>query len=367
MSQPQHTHTLRQEVGFGIELAMSHLGEPHEIQPENNGGAILKARTTSNPLASLRATSEWTSMQIFNGILNTIPAGVRKIAIEIESISNPDAPAPQVFHLPGFFRGAEQARYYGVDQLTLPSIPLVKKGVIPNHPVAPENLCYWYDFPDPATVFTDFAGVVPAGDGDTIRHVRDKGRAGFAMAEDFQNPEYDLAVVNGLNVAANPSGGFPIQDNDFLGSLDASVNGFSTACVVRAAQLAQLQAFWAWTIALSNLFVWQLDGPGSGEWEFSTVSSGSPILTGKAGVVGEWVWMYSAVDALGNYAVRVAGAAEVTGSGIPVPNLPVGATHVAFAMEGFDAEFMIWDKAFNASDKVDFISYVDGKYGVMPF
>jgi hypothetical protein len=366
MLQPQHTHTFRKEIGFGVELALSQLGEPHKITPENNGGYTLKARATNNPLASLRATSEWTSFAIFNGNPNTIPAGVRKIAFEITEISNPDAPAPTVSHRPEFFRGAEQARYYGVDQLTLPDIGLVK-GAIPDYPIAPENLCYWFDFTDPSVVFTDYAGTILAGEGDTIRYVKDKGRAGYAVADDFQNPEYNLAVVNGLNAAANPSAGFPIQDNDYLGSLDATVNGFSTACVVRAAQIGSLQAFWAWTIAINNLFVWQLDGAGSGEWEFSTVSSGSPILTGKAGVVDEWVWLYSTVDPLGNFAIRAAGEPEVTGSGIPVPNIPVASTFAGFAMEGFDAEFFIWDTVLDATDKSGLIADFDSRYGAMPF
>lgn len=124
MSQPQHTHALRKEIGFGVELAMAQLGEPHEIQIEDQAGAYdLTVRITDDPLASLRAASLWTSMAITPGVLTAVPTATRKLAVEITAI-NSDAPAPTVFHLPGFFRGAENARYYGVDQLTLP-VPLV--------------------------------------------------------------------------------------------------------------------------------------------------------------------------------------------------------------------------------------------------
>ncbi len=121
MSQPQHTHTLRKEVGFGVELAMSALGEPHEIQIENFKSSFdIKVITATDPLASLRATSLWETLSVPTGVLTAVPLGVRKLAVSITGINSPDSPAPTVFHLPGFFRGAESARYYGVDQLTLP-------------------------------------------------------------------------------------------------------------------------------------------------------------------------------------------------------------------------------------------------------
>ena len=115
MSQPQHTYTLRREIGFGLELALSALGEPHEIQVENFKGSIL-VRITDDPLASLRAESLWSNFAITPGVLTTVPAGTRKLAVEVTAVGSS---APTVFHVPGFFRGAESARYYGVDQLTL--------------------------------------------------------------------------------------------------------------------------------------------------------------------------------------------------------------------------------------------------------
>lgn len=366
MSQPQHTHTLRQEIGFGAQLAMSALGEPHEIQPENNGGAVLKARMTSNPLASLRATSEWNSFPIFNGIPNTIPAGIRQIAIEVESISNPDAPAPQVFHLPGFFRGAEQARYYGVDQLTV-TAPLVK-GPIPNHPVAPDKLCYWWDFTDPTQVFEDVAGLIPAVDGGDISYIGDKGRAGFSIAQNpSQNPTYNTAFVNGLNVAENAIAGFPIQEIDWGGGLDGTVAGITVSCAVRAEFLGSVQNFWSMGPAVGNLFVLGLDGPGSGEWEMYWGAVGNSIESGKLGVIGEWVWMYGTIDPAGNTAFRVAGGSEVAGPTSPVPNVPAGSNTSITGIKGFHGEYHIWDFEFGASDKIDLIAYYDGKYGVMPF
>ena len=120
MSQPQHTYSLRREVGFGVELALSIIGEPHEIQIEDQAGAYtLAVRTSTDPLASLRALSQWTPFSITPGVLTPVPAGVRKLAVNVVSV-NSDAPPATVFHMPGFFRGTEGARYYGVDQLDSP-------------------------------------------------------------------------------------------------------------------------------------------------------------------------------------------------------------------------------------------------------
>ena len=121
MSQTQQTYSLRKEIGFGVELAMSALGEPHQIQLEDQGGAYeMAVITTTDALASLRAQSAWIPFSVTPGVLTTVPLGVRKLAVKITVINDSDAPKPQVFHLPGFFRGTEGARYYGVDQLLLP-------------------------------------------------------------------------------------------------------------------------------------------------------------------------------------------------------------------------------------------------------
>lgn len=119
MSQPQHTYTLRKELGFGVEIALSQLGEPHEIQIDNFKGQTLAVRITDDPLASLRAESLWSNFAISPGVLTPVPAGTRKLAVEMTVVGSLDQNAPTVFHVPGFFRGAESARYYGVDQLTL--------------------------------------------------------------------------------------------------------------------------------------------------------------------------------------------------------------------------------------------------------
>ncbi len=168
MSQPQHTYTLRQEVGFGVELALSQLGEPHEIQIENFKGNVFAVRITDDPLASLRATSLWETFDVNAGQLTTVPAGTRKLAVENVEIGGG---ATTVFHLPGFFRGAESGRYYGVDQLTLP----YPAGVAP---------LIWYDFTDASVMFQDLARTIPVTeDGQTVEAVSDKGTFGAHLDE----------------------------------------------------------------------------------------------------------------------------------------------------------------------------------------
>lgn len=198
MSQPQHTYELRKEIGFGVELALSQLGEPHEIQIEDSAGAYdLKVITTTDPLASLRADSLWSEFNITPGVLTTVPAGVRKLAVEVTAINNADAPAPTVFHLPGFFRGAESARYYGVDQLTLPE-PTVA-GAFP---------LIHYDFADPSVLFQDLAMTIPVtANGQTVEAVMDKGSAGYHLDAPsvgagptlVEKPTYIASGLNGLS------------------------------------------------------------------------------------------------------------------------------------------------------------------------
>lgn len=181
MSQTQQTYSLRKEIGFGVELAMSALGEPHQIQVEDQGGAYdFSVITATDPLASLRAEAAWTTLSVTPGVLTAVPAGVRKLAVQITAINNPDAPQLQVFHLPGFFRGTESARYYGVDTLLLP-VPDVPPPFGPDAPFL-ANLELHYDFTDLSTLWQDEAASVRAmANGDPIARIDDKGTRGLNL------------------------------------------------------------------------------------------------------------------------------------------------------------------------------------------
>lgn len=163
----RHTYALRKQIGFDVELALSALGEPHQVELDDQGGAYdLEVITTPDPLASLRAESAWSVFAVTPGVPTIVPLGVRKLAVQITAI-NSDAPKPTVKMVTLAYRGTESARYYGVDQPTLPV------------PVAPAGLPVpftWYDFSDITTLFQDEAGTVPVtANGQEVRHIANKG------------------------------------------------------------------------------------------------------------------------------------------------------------------------------------------------
>ena len=229
MSQPQHTYTLRQEVGFGIELALSQLGEPHEIQIDNFKGNVFAVRITDDPLASLRAESLWTNFDVNAGQLTTVPAGTRKLAVEnVEIGGGPTT----VFHLPGFFRGAENARYYGVDQLTLKRVP----------PLFPLGALIHYDARDLATLWQNTAGTTPVvADGDPVQRIDNKGSIGGFTSRATLHPEWDTGL--------NASGGILHSGNNRLVQNFASQD-FSGGYTMMTAAIPTLgsltQNWWAW-------------------------------------------------------------------------------------------------------------------------
>ena len=193
MSQPQHTYTLRKEIGFGIELAMSQLGEPHEIQIENFKSSYdLVVRITDDPLASLRAASLWEPMTITPGVLTPVPTGTRKLAVEIAAINNINASAPTVFHLPGFFRGAENARYYGVDQLDRPFTTM---------PFA-ANAGFWFQTDELPTMWQDVAGTTPVAviDTDRAKRIDNMGTSGGFLGNAAAGSKYVSTIGNALGV-----------------------------------------------------------------------------------------------------------------------------------------------------------------------
>jgi hypothetical protein len=233
MSQPQHTYTLRKEVGFGIELALSQLGEPHEIQIENFKSSFdIEVITTTDPLASLRARTLWKTLTVPTGVLTPVPVGVRKLAVQITAINSPNSPAPTVFHVPGFFRGAENARYYGVDQLDSPIVL----------PLFPLGALIHYDATDLSTLWQNTAGTTPVtADGDPLQRIDNKGSIGGFASRATANPEWDTDL--------NFAGGILHSGNNRLVQNFASQD-FSGGYTLMSAHIPTLasltQNWWAW-------------------------------------------------------------------------------------------------------------------------
>ncbi len=84
VSNSRHTYRLT-KVGFGVEAALSPHGEPQSLEFDEKRGA-LRVIHTSNPLASLRAGSEWQELALPTSPGTVvIPSGAAKLAIEATS------------------------------------------------------------------------------------------------------------------------------------------------------------------------------------------------------------------------------------------------------------------------------------------
>ena len=356
MSQPQHTYTLRQEVGFGIELALSQLGEPHQIQIENFKGNVFAVRITDDPLASLRAESLWTTFNVTAGILTTVPAGTRKLAVEnVQVGSGPTT----VFHLPGFFRGAENARYYGVDQLTLPPPPVP--------PATTATLQHFFDLSDEAGVFSDEAGTIPSGAGGDVRHIVNTGADGTPMTAvdvDATIPQYLHGVLNGKNVLSNVAG---VSSGDISGSIAAAggVAGAALVIVARSRDAANL---------VDDMFRW-FSIPGSvalfadkpsGRWEPTITDDANPA-TGKPVVLDEWIWAYVTADnATGDFRIRVSGASELQ-LNTTYTAVPGGATMRLLGDIGELAMAAVYDGPLSVAETDAWINdFIVPKWGALP-
>lgn len=354
MSQPQHTYELRKEIGFGVELAMSQLGEPHEIQIEDSGGAYdLAVITATDPLASLRATSLWTNLAITPGVLTTIPAGVRKVAVQITAISNDAAPAPTVFHLPGFFRGAEQARYYGVDQLDAPAVSSL----------FPSGALIHYDATDLATLWQNTAGTTPVvADGDPLQRVDNKGSiGGFASRASF-HPEWDT----GLNAA----GGILCSGNNRLVqnfALQDFTGGYTmmTAAIPTLASLTQ--NWWAWdgfTFSVGQNVSDSMAGRVAGD-DISGGIGGSLTIGLQNGVI-------QTALANGNKYVsysETGDKTDVSGNSFPGAgtDLVVGANNDANLLPwtGVLMELAMWIPALTPSQRAGLEQYLTNEFGIV--
>jgi len=117
MSISRHTYSPR-EIGFFVEAALSPLSATSVEWADNSG--TVEIYTTPDPLHTLRDIANWTKFTKpgSSGSFD-VPAGTRKVAIEATSVDANDQPSVVV--VSDGVTNMEQARLYGVDQLTIPS------------------------------------------------------------------------------------------------------------------------------------------------------------------------------------------------------------------------------------------------------
>lgn len=224
------------------------------------------------------------------------------------------------------------------------------------------NLSHHWDATDlaPQQTFADAAGTILATPGGLMERINDKGLNALFVSEVGTSVPFWSTVangVNGLQVISTPVSGF-------FPAAVASAGwgaGMSFAIIEKQNSGVGTQVPFAYDGADLNhqavqpTIGWRTRIPGIGF-----------VNTGKPVVLGEWVWHYFTVDAAGNFRIRSAGAVEVTGSGVYVPM--TGGGVISFVNGPFDVpEIMLWNRALTVPESNQFIAYVDGRYGTMPF
>jgi hypothetical protein len=219
---------------------------------------------------------------------------------------------------------------------------------------------HWWDFTDPATVFSDVAGTILAGEGDPIRNVTNKGFDGQPLIEaGAAVPEYNLAFVNGLNVATNVGG-------NALTTILAnalSTTGMTAVIVLRSQDAGGSPNPLNWSFGGDDSLM-QADIAGSGNWEV-IYDPADERDTLKAVVPDEFILLYGAISENFFIDYRASGGNLQTGtSGYPVTD--AGLTINIADFIGNVAEVIIYNKKLSAAEQSGLILYGDKKYGGLP-
>lgn len=231
-------------------------------------------------------------------------------------------------------------------------------------PFATDMVNFW-DPTDPSQVFEDQAGTTPASEGGLMRRQNNKGTSGLEVSESGTGvPTWkaaaDINAPNGLNYAQSTLGaGYFVTP--YADGVDWSA-GFTCAGAFAANGTGTLVAMAYGSSAMNLQFVettglWRIDVPGIGFVNF-----------GKATVDDEWIWMYCTINAAGDYAIRMSGAAEVVGSGTysapPQGGLSLWSPGGQI-MRG--AGTFMYNRYLTPAERPAVIAYFDQKFGVMPF
>ncbi len=222
------------------------------------------------------------------------------------------------------------------------------------------NVQHWWDFTDAATVFSDILGTILAGEGDPIRNVTNKGFDGQPLIEaGAAVPEYNLAFINGLNVATNVGGNTltTILNNAL------STTGLTAVIVLRSQDVGGSPNPLNWSFG-GNDSLMQADIAGSGNWEI-IYDPADERDTLKAVVPDEFIWLYGAIAENFFIDYRASGGNLQTGtSGYPVTD--AGLTINIADFIGNVAEVIIYDKKLSAPEQSGLTQYLDKKYDDLP-
>lgn len=255
----------------------------------------------------------------------------------------------------------EQARLYGVDQLSSSSVALI--------PGLPDPQL-WFDPTDASTVWQDAAGTIPAVDGGNVGRIDNKGTDPFLRFlddQDFDFPKYRTNFVNGLNVLDGQSVG---NEGDLRnreigarpGALGMTMATVTRKTVIPVADEHSVQ--WDNSLGATPRLYWTQTG--GNVWRAAHKASGVSTQVLRAVTVDEWVWTYM-VSEDNNFRARASGATEhVDSSGTYIQNNDNEFFYL-IQVDGQRADTLVWDFAFSTDQITALIGFLDGKYGQLPF
>lgn len=245
----------------------------------------------------------------------------------------------------------------------------IKKAVpAPVDPPAQGNLQHWFDFTDVSTLWQDVPGTIPAVNGARVLSADNKGFESDRLQQPGpapgQEPRLLTNVVNGLSVLDSDLGSALLASTPAVNP--SGVAGMTMGLVARRTDLIAASVAFFWGFGAN--FISALGPVPNPNWEGNALGIVSAVDSGKLIVIDEWIWAYLSLSAADNN-LRVAGVAEVNNTD-PYVQQPGGlGSFISFDLiRGVQfAEGLIWDKDLSPAERTGFISYVDGKYGVMPF
>jgi len=230
------------------------------------------------------------------------------------------------------------------------------------------NVQHWWDATDPDRVWEDFLMTIPASNGGLLRAIEDKGFAGSDIAENSANvPSYFEQIVNGLAVARSISsttslnavvtGSIGSDDGESFLIIARKVSGADGT--VNAANIGNADVSGAQLISNPDTG-WRVKLPG-----FPTF-----VDTNKLIIDTEWNWTYGTINLLGDWRIQSSGEAEVTGNTAYSARTSTNFAQFCDALNSSVhevAEFIVWNIDHTIVEQAQAITYVDNKYGVMPF
>jgi len=230
----------------------------------------------------------------------------------------------------------------------------------------PGNPQLWWDFTDASTVWQDAGATMPAGEGDNVGRIDNKGNDAFLLFLDDQDNDflvYREGVVNGLNVVDGQPADYGDLRNREAGNISGP-DGMTMAWVTRLTSnlgsQGNLDFAWNNNPAFNPRLDW--DQP-SGQWQHDPLNISAQPL--RAVSLNEWVWIYGSAED-NNFVGQASGSAPVVTSSGTYGQTSDGVFNNIRVENGQTAEIIVWDVALQASDLAELVLYFNERYGVLP-